>query len=155
MTPAEFRRALAVAMESRAAAEALMAQLERTPAVDADSLRQRALTAWRAAEADERIVRTAPLEVIARAIAKAKREEAAPCGDMPPLTSSGNSHMSTDEMCTVMQYVEAGYTIVQIGEMTGRSHKTLGNAIRAWRKGTSRCAQRAQLRGLWPSGVRS
>lgn len=147
LTVDQFRRAVTTAIESRAHADALREELERTPLVDADHLRQRALTAWRAAQADERIVRQAPLDLIAEAVTGTSL--ARPYD--PPMTP----HMSVEEMCIVVQRLDAGDTVADAGRAVGRNRATVRQALPGWQAGTSRITKRAKEVGLWPSGRKS
>ena len=146
----QYRRAVADAVEARARAAKLGKAAKNTTN---ENLRQRALTAWRAAQTAERIVREAPMDVIAEALAPPKPKAPILPEAIPHLShTAANGHLSTAQMCTIVQLVDRGHTVSQICEATGRSRHTLEKALSSWEAGTSRCAQRAQLRGMWPSG---
>lgn len=151
ITVEQYRRTCADALDASARA-AELAQLAKDSSDE--NLRQRAYQAWRQAQNLERDVRTAPLDVIAEAIAKPLEEapKATAPHNLPPLTVRHGCHITTEEMCTIVQYIDAGYTIAQICEVTGRAPHSTQKALAGWRAGTSRCARRAQLRGMWPSG---
>ena len=141
MTPEQLRRAVTTAMESKAHAKALMAELERTPAVDDANLRQRALTAWRAAQADERIVREAPLEAIAKAMGGPKAVEV--------------KRLGVDELVTAYVRWDDGEHPGAIASDLGVHEQTLRDALKGWRNGTTTLAKRARKLGMWPRGKES
>ena len=139
-----YRRSVQHALETRQRVADLSALGEQT---GDESVRQRALTAWRIAEAAERDVRRTPMAVIADAVRAAAARPQATLALLRP-----GQHLDLDRMCQVLALRREGRSIASIAKISGRDAWALSQALGQWEAGTSRVAKEAKMSGIWPSG---